>query len=286
MTTIFAATVLYTTALLPSPPALIARHATPVQLNAPRIVACATDEKQEPWSTTDTAVNAGLFLLLHTMTWSTAQLAGFSPGNGVERAAFATARLASIGAFVGVQSAAPGGLPLDDWLAKPSQPSSLPPLGAAAPAIYACAFAFASLASSTIFAAIVTGGNPIELAGAFLPAGKAIEAGRAVDLLVAAPIQEELFFRAWLLGVLRRVNVPDVAALAVSAVLFAAWHLDAINGNALAQGGDGGGLLQLALLGAFLGVLYSKSGRDITLPITTHAAYNGVVLLLGAVRAL
>ena len=179
-----------------------------------------------------------------------------------------------------------GGLPLDDWDAKPSQPSSLPPLGAAAPAIYACAFAFASLASSTIFAAIVTGGNPIELAGAFLPAGKAIEAGRAVDLLVAAPIQEELFFRAWLLGVLRRANVPDVAALAASAVLFAAWHLDAINGNALAQGGDGGNVLQLALLGAFLGVLYSKSGRDITLPITTHAAYNGVVLLLGAVRAL
>jgi len=60
--------------------------------------------------------------------------------------------------------------------------------------------------------------------------------------------------------------------------------IDAINGNALTSGGDGGGLLQLLVLGSALGWLYNRSGRRIAMPITAHATYNGAILFLEAAR--
>ena len=235
------------------------------------VVSAAPPPAPPQWSATDSAVNAGLFVLLHTVTGSTAQLAGFGG-----RGALAAARLVSIGAFAGVQGAAPGGLPLDEWLtAKPSE-SRLPTLGAAAPLAYAGAFAVVIVALSTLVGATLGGADVASAFGAALPAPQPLAAGRAVDVLLAAPVQEELFFRAWLLRVLQRAPLPDGAPLALSALLFALWHV---------QPNTGGALLELLLLGGFLGVLYERSGRDLRVPVATHAAYNGLVLVLGALRA-
>lgn len=270
--------VLISSALLQAPHRLLPAHC------ARATTFCATqDVPDEPQTApmaisstspapTDVAVNAGLFVLLHTLTLSSAQLFG-----GTDRMALALARLASTGAFVGVQAAAPGGAPLEEWLTVKSSSTT----SVAAPVAFACAFAAATVAVSTTLA-VVAGGADVAgaLAAALPPARPLDDAGRAVDLLLAAPLQEELFFRAWLLTALTRpsVGLPDAAALALSSVAFALWH----GGPAV----GGAELLELTLLGGFLGVLYTRVGqRGLALPVATHAAYNAIVLLLGAARA-
>ena len=252
--------------------------------------------QERPWTTTDTVVNAGLFFLLHTIVWSSAQLCGFSPVDAGDRWAFAIARLISISSFVALQQAAPGGLSLDEWrvlpsvnpLAAPTPPPLRANLLLGRPVIAALAFSTVSLFSSIAFGALASGlsTTPSSMADlAWLPAPRPLEAGRALDLLIGAPIQEELIFRGWLLAALRRNGVKDAAAIAFASLLFTVWHIDAINGNALLRGGDGGGLVQLFGLGSWLGFLYTREGRSsLLLPIGTHSAYNGIILLLEACR--
>ena len=268
----------------------------PLQSRPIEAVPSPATDRERPWTTTDTVVNAGLFFLLHTIVWSSAQLCGFSPVDAGDRWAFAIARLISISAFVVLQQAAPGGLSLDEWRvlpsANPSAAPTPPPLRAnlllEKPVIAALAFSTASLFSSMAIGALASehGATLSSMADlAWLPAPRPLEAGRALDLLVGAPIQEELIFRGWLLAALRRNGVNDAAAIAFASLLFTVWHIDAINGNALLRGGDGGGLVQLFALGSWLGFLYTREGRSsLLLPIRTHSAYNGIILLLEACR--
>lgn len=245
-----------------------------------------------PWSWTDTAVNAALFLLLHTTVWSSTQLLGFDPTDVQDRWAFAISRLVSIGAFAGLQQAAPGGLPLKEWPLLPppgTERTDSTPRGIllSNPVIAGLGFGAASVISSGLFAAFAAGDLNAAVAAqlAWLPSPRPLEPGRVVDLLVGAPIQEELIFRGWLLAALKRNGVADAIALVLSALLFTVWHIDAVNGNAFLRGGDGGGLLQLFVLGTWLGFLYTQAGRrSLLMPIGTHAAYNGLILLLEAVR--
>ena len=260
-------------------------------------IATATAAPGE-WSIADTVINTGIFLLLHTFIWSSAQFVGFSPSDVHDRWAFAIARLASIGAFAGLQQAAPGGISLSEWPIVPSppppgvttpanSPQAANPI-TSNPAAAAVAFTLASLVASGLSAALLQGSVDASFAAelAWLPAPKPLDPSRALDLLVGAPIQEELFFRGFLLAALRRNGANELAALLVSALLFTVWHIDAIIGNAFLRGGDGGGLVQLFGLGVWLGSLYNGTGRkSLLLPIGTHSVYNGLILLLEAVRA-
>ena len=245
----------------------------------PRAAAVAVPE---PLSLQDAGINAGLFLLLHTVIWSSVQLAGFEPFNADDRGAFALARLASIGAFVAVQQAAPSGMTTNTWLADDEALVGKTPRveGGANPIVFSAgvgiAFALACLVGSTAVAA-AQGVAPAEAMSAWLPAARPFQAGRAFDLLAAAPVQEEIFFRAWLLAVLDRVGLGGVPALAASAVLFALWHVGT-------SGGNPGELLELLLLGGTLGWLYESSGRRLVMPLAAHSTYNGLVVVLSAGR--
>ena len=262
---------------------------------APTPAASTESDDDENWTAADTAINAGLFFLLHTTVWSSTQFIGFSPTDSHDRWAFAVARLVSISAFVGLQQAAPGGISLNEWPLLPSSAATeseddkrnANPL-LANPILAGVGFAGASVLASGALAAVSQGSLDASVAAelAWLPSPKPLEPGRVLDLLVSAPLQEELIFRGWLLAALRRNGVNDVLALMVSALLFTVWHIDAINGNAFLRGGDGGGLVQLFALGTWLGVLYNNASRkSLLLPIATHSAYNGLILLLEAIRA-
>ena len=235
------------------------------------------------WELPDVAVNGGLFLLLHTFTGSAAQLivAESALGADAGRSAFAVARLLCIALFMGVQNFAPGGLPLDEWVFTRREsngaalsPQQLPAWGPAAPILYATLFFGVSIVVSVALTVALTDVTPSTAFGIILPTASAPEVGRALDVLVAAPIQEETFFRAWLLGALRQVDVDNNMALVVSAILFALWHV-----------GDATGLLELLGLGAYLAALYDRSGRSLPTAIATHASYNGIVFVLGALRS-
>lgn len=258
-----------------------------------RVVACVDEGPPDtpraaavavpvPVSTQDMAINGFLFLILHTITASAAQLAGFEPFNVDDRAAFAAARLASIGAFIAVQQVAPGGMPSDTWLADDeASVNALPRVeGTLNPILFsagvAVAFALLCLVGSMALAA-AQGVPPAEALAAWLPAPKPFQPGRAFDLLVAAPVQEEIFFRAWLIAILARAGISDGAAIGASAILFSLWHVGT-------SGGNPGELLELLLLGATLGWLYERSGRRLIMPLAAHSTYNGVVVVLGAAR--
>jgi membrane protease YdiL (CAAX protease family) len=88
--------------------------------------------------------------------------------------------------------------------------------------------------------------------------------------LIGAPIVEEVFFRGLLHGALAD-QLPAVAAVAASATVFAATHLQLIQFPAL------------VLVGVVHALLLMRSGR-IAPAIWSHAAFNGVtvyVLLSG-----
>ncbi len=86
-----------------------------------------------------------------------------------------------------------------------------------------------------------------------------------IMVVVVAPITEELFFRGLVFGALSRI-MPAWAAIGVSALIFAAVHLQLLQSIAL------------FLLGAVLAFLVHRTGR-LGPAIIAHAAFNGVTVL-------
>jgi len=87
--------------------------------------------------------------------------------------------------------------------------------------------------------------------------------GYVVAALLAAPLNEELLFRAFVLG-RGREPFGRVAALLVSTALFAAAHSQP---------------LPALLIGLLLGLLYLKYG-SVTVPLIFHVLLNGFIMLL------
>lgn len=217
------------------------------------------------WS--DLALNVGLFVSLHAFFLTGAALAAGAPDGGTA-ASTAVGRGLGLAAFVALQQAR--GLPVAAWLGQDAQEAQRDPAPAALASPLAPVGAVALFGLLACMPALVASvaGAP-ETSSHFLPAARALPSpASAFDLLLAAPIEEELFFRAWLLAALRRCGLGDAAALGASCALFAAWH---------AGGGDGGPLF-FAALGALLGGLYQRSG-ELWLPLATHALWNAAVVL-------
>ena len=96
------------------------------------------------------------------------------------------------------------------------------------------------------------------------------QSGLLVALLIAcavimAPMQEELMYRVIFQGTLQRF-LPPTASILISATVFSAVH----------GFPDMVGLFPLALV---LGFLYWRTGSYFTV-VTTHAAFNGVTVIL------
>ena len=88
----------------------------------------------------------------------------------------------------------------------------------------------------------------------------------AITLVVLAPVCEEIFFRGYLYPALRN-RMDKQPAMIVNGLLFAAAHFELI------------GFLPRFLLGWGLCYIYERN-RTLGAPITGHAIYNGLILLL------
>ena len=109
---------------------------------------------------------------------------------------------------------------------------------------------------------------------ATLPAARELPAaGTALDVLALAPLTEEIFFRGWLLAAAQSAGISAPLRVALSACGFALWHV-----------GAGDSPLFFAALGAYLAVLFERSGGALSLCVGTHATYNLCVVLLRAAR--
>jgi hypothetical protein len=99
--------------------------------------------------------------------------------------------------------------------------------------------------------------------------GLAAIAGGAL-VVVAAPLSEEIFFRGFMYGGLRRRLAPWAAAL-VSGLVFGMLHF---------TGPDSIGVIPpLAVLGALLALLYERTG-SLWPPILLHAVNNALALVV------
>lgn len=187
-----------------------AENTTQVGVDAIGLGAASTDTSG---TASDVAVGCVIFLLLHTLLFSTASLMiGSNGGDGMT----ALARLAATALFVALQSVS--GFTPSDWLLVPArrEPTISWLTSPAAPIIASGLFAAGAL--SLPLGAFLAGAPDISMA--LLPGGKPFpEAGRAVELLLAAPATEELFFRAWLLAALARTKVTGKAAIFTSSIL-------------------------------------------------------------------
>lgn len=83
---------------------------------------------------------------------------------------------------------------------------------------------------------------------------------------VIAPLVEELFFRGFIYGVMKRYTDGLFAALC-SSILFAVVHMHV------------GTLLPLALLALIFCALYERTG-SLLVPMLLHAAFNSVSLVV------
>ena len=209
------------------------------------------------------AVGGVVFVLLHTMGLTAAQLSGVAT-----EGAAVPVRLAATAGFVAVQTAV--GLPPSQWLlAPPARPARWRWLETPyAPAVGTLALCVAAALPAAVLSAT---GDSAALA-AYLPTPRPLDLPRLLDTLAAAPLTEELFFRAWLLNALSSLEVPDGAALGVSVLLFVLWHL-----------GVDGGAASHAATGLWFGLLYQRGG-GLRVSAGTHALWNGCVAALRALR--
>lgn len=232
----------------------------------------------DPSSWEGIGAGIALYILLYTSTLSVLQLA--SAGGATNGLATATARLIATGGFAAIQQAA--GLPIEDWLTL--QPSSTQKSGDDAPGSALPSFLLSPIgppAAGLAFFLVAAGLGVAASLGAglewdsTLPAGRALpEIGAAADILLVAPITEEIFFRGWLLRATEKANLSQSLRIGASALLFAVWHV-----------GAGDSPLFFAGLGAYLAYLHQRSDGSLGLCIGTHATYNLAITLLRAVRA-
>ncbi len=166
------------------------------------------------------------------------------------------------------------GEPAADLLGLRTMGPSRAPAGAAWGVAGWCMLVPAVL-SATFFAATVLGigGNPFDNPVAMLLAmdpSPDVVALLLFSTVVLAPLFEEMLFRGFLHGRLRRHFTPYGAA-ALSGLLFAIAHLSVSN------------LLPLWALGFALGILYDRT-RTLWAPMVAHALWNlgtaGVLLTL------
>lgn len=248
-------------------PPLVQPDTEPMRVDVDRNAA-VSESSIAGWGTTEVAVGSALFLALHfcslSLTANTLDLLEF-PDPAASRIGFGMifTRLVSVSMFVGVQQLA--GLLTSEWLTRPS-PHSDEQLDLPAPLLpFAAVVLLLAISAIPIGLAFATG-EP-ELARTLLPAPRAFPpVGRALDLLLIAPVAEEVVFRAWLLTACEKAGWGASSSLALSTVLFGLWH-----------GGDS--LLLFSLLGAGLGLLYQRSGGRLELAIATHVLWNLAIVL-------
>ena len=242
----------------------------PLEMVIPPAAANIMTIDQTSWG--DIGAGIALFVLLYTSTLSLSLVLG---GDSTGEPTFATAgaRVVATLGFIAVQQAA--GLPSNAWLTRDSSSEEASNQALSSPVA-------APIAGIVFFAAAAALGIAASSAAGLawdttLPAARALPPpGAAADLLIFAPLTEEIFFRGYLLSATKRTGAAgSPQRFAVSSVLFALWHLGA---------GDGGPLFFLAL-GAYLAALYENSAGSLPLCVGTHATYNGCVTLLRAWRA-
>jgi membrane protease YdiL (CAAX protease family) len=225
-----------------------------------------------PTTYAEVAAGVALFVMLQSVFLSFASVAGADTGES--GGAVAACRLLATASFFAVQQAA--GTRADEWLqsdattdGERSRASALLRENPAAPAAAALAFALALAAAGTA------------LGVEWLPPARPLpEAGRALDVLVVAPLTEEAVFRAWLLRALDRAGAAPAASFAASAALFSLWHAPQS-----VVTGDASALVFFAALGAWLALLYRTAGDSLRVAAGTHASFNLIVVLLRAARA-
>jgi membrane protease YdiL (CAAX protease family) len=88
-------------------------------------------------------------------------------------------------------------------------------------------------------------------------------------IVIAAPLSEELFFRGFMFGGLRR-SMSIWPAAAISAVVWGSLHLGA---------GNIGVAIQLAVFGVILAWLYERTGT-LWAPVLAHAINNTIAFVL------
>lgn len=233
----------------------------------------------DPTSWGGFGASLALYLLLYTSTLTVAQLltsAGSDAAmvNGVGTAA---ARVVATGGFAAIQQVA--GLPLDQWLTLRSNQATPQEGGSTSPVEFLQS-PLAPVAAGVTFFAVAVGLGVGASVGAgiewdsTLPAARALpEAPAAADILLLAPLTEELFFRAWLLRATAKAGAPPPLRIGISATLFALWHV-----------GAGDSPLFFAALGAYLAFLFQRSEGSLGLCVGAHATYNFCVTVLRAVR--
>lgn len=165
----------------------------------------------------------------------------------------ATARVLAISAFALIQDLA--FLPAFRWLRLDAPRGTNPWNGIIA--AFAFAVPFAALSADSTW----------------LPKPKVFPGADGVlDRLVAAPISEELFYRAYLPTAFMAAGGSETGGLIVSTVLFALQHVPA--------SGSAGSALFVAylVLGAYLNFLYQRSGGSLPLVVVTHATLRLIEL--------
>jgi hypothetical protein len=89
----------------------------------------------------------------------------------------------------------------------------------------------------------------------------------ALIVVVAAPLVEELFYRGLVLRSLTKSGLPNWVVVVLSAALFAAMHLQALQ------------FAGLFAFGVVLAVLALRTGR-LAAPIVAHMAFNAVTVVV------
>jgi len=184
-------------------------------------------------------------------------------------------RVIAFGLFAAIQAAA--GLPLREWALRDQVAGAdwkwldgqLAPMGVFLP------FAFLAFLPT----ALAQASGDAELVNALLPAGGAVPSpGRLVDVLVAAPLTEELFFRAWLIAAAQRAGAPPAITIGASAITFSVWH---VGGEVDASGG----LLTFGVLGAWLATAYMKGGQRLSTTVGAHMLWNAAMVAVRVFRS-
>uniref|UniRef100_A0A7S4B5Z9 CAAX prenyl protease 2/Lysostaphin resistance protein A-like domain-containing protein n=1 Tax=Chrysotila carterae TaxID=13221 RepID=A0A7S4B5Z9_CHRCT len=226
---------------------------------------------QPTWGNGEVFAGFALFLLLHSIGLNAVQLA--TPESEGVTFAVAFSRVLSTALFIVVQQSA--GLPIADLLTLRTAADPTPERanigflqGALAPAWGILLFSAAAFLPSVVQAIV----EQRSVEDVLMPYAREIPAaGRAFDIVAAAPLTEELFFRGWLLAAMERRGASATASVGLSAASFALWHA-----SGAATPADA---LFFLGFGAWLALLHRRSQSLLT-PIIVHCAWNTGFMLL------